>query len=64
MKILITGIAGFIGSHVVDKLIEGGHDVSVFDVVPSHRNDVLYQNLDMMDLADLKVKRTGEFEFD
>ena len=31
MKILVTGGAGFIGSHVVDAYIEAGHDVVVVD---------------------------------
>ena len=31
MKILITGGAGFIGSHLVDRLVADGHDIVVLD---------------------------------
>jgi UDP-glucose 4-epimerase len=35
MRILVTGGAGFIGSHVVDRFIERGHDVAVLDNLSS-----------------------------
>jgi dTDP-L-rhamnose 4-epimerase len=40
MKILVTGGAGFIGSHTTDRLLELGHDVIVLDALtqPVHRD--------------------------
>lgn len=35
MKILVTGGAGFIGSHVVDRCVEAGHGVAVVDDLSS-----------------------------
>jgi len=31
MRILVTGGAGFIGSHIVDQYIAAGHEVSIVD---------------------------------
>src|SRR6185436_15395227 len=41
MKILITGGAGFIGSHLADRLIAQGHDVCVIDNYATGRRDNL-----------------------
>jgi dTDP-L-rhamnose 4-epimerase len=40
MRILVTGGAGFIGSHTCDRLVELGHEVSVLDALtaPVHRD--------------------------
>jgi dTDP-L-rhamnose 4-epimerase len=35
MKVLITGGAGFIGSHLADRLLADGHDVRAFDNLDS-----------------------------
>ncbi len=39
MKILVTGVAGFIGSNVVDAYIEAGHEVAVVDNLHSGVRD-------------------------
>lgn len=39
MKIIVTGGAGFIGSHITDLLVERGHTVVVFDNLSSGRRE-------------------------
>jgi UDP-glucose 4-epimerase len=41
MKILITGGAGFVGSHLADKLFNEGHEITVIDDLSTGR----YQNV-------------------
>src|SRR5262245_61840208 len=54
MRILITGGAGYIGSHTVRQLLARGHEVTVFDNLSAgHRQAVPAERLTVGDLRDI-----------
>jgi len=65
MKVLVTGGAGFIGSHTVDALIKEGHDVRILDNLqkPVHLNgkpSYIPKDAEFI-LGDVRNKRIVEY---
>lgn len=59
MKILITGGAGFIGSHVADLYIENGHEVAILDNLSTGKKEFVnklakFYQTDITNQADVK----------
>jgi len=59
MKYLVTGGAGFIGSHLTDKLIQQGHQVLIIDNLSTGKKENLnpqadFHNLDIRDFDKIK----------
>ena len=64
MHLLVTGGAGFIGSHVTDALVHAGHDVHVLDDLSSGRRENVNEKatLHVLDISDAKVAELFEQE--
>jgi UDP-glucose 4-epimerase len=60
MNILVTGASGFIGSHLVDVLLEEGHSVKIYDVdTPKYGQKCVFIKGDVLDLVRLEKETVG-----
>jgi len=72
MRILVTGGAGFIGSHLCDRLLKAGHRVAIVDDLSLGRRENLAQLLERDDVSFCEMSvlapefeeffRAGDFE--
>lgn len=60
MRVVVTGGAGYIGSHVVNSLIAHGHEPIVIDNLSTGRRDFIPHGvpLNVMDVSDLNAMKT------
>ena len=58
MRTLVTGGAGFIGSHLVDELIEDGHEVVVIDNLSTGKKENINPKAEFhnVDICDMHIK--------
>ena len=67
MKYVVTGGAGFIGSHIVKNLVNSGHFVTVVDNLhtgkienlASVKNKIKFEKEDILDLLGIKSEENN-----
>lgn len=59
MRVLVTGGAGFIGSHIVDRLIQEGHKVSIIDNLSTGKTENLNREAEFykLDIENPRIEK-------
>lgn len=59
MRVLVTGGAGFIGSHIVDRLVQEGHKVSIIDNLSTGKTENLNREAEFykLDIENPRIEK-------
>ncbi len=58
-NVLVTGGAGFIGSHLVDRFIENGSNIAVFDNLSSGKMEFIEKHLENPNFTLIEGESSG-----
>ena len=61
-KFIVTGGAGFIGSHLVDRLVEKGHKVIVIDNLSNGRISNLNKSIDKIKFVKQNIQNSKKID--
>jgi UDP-glucose 4-epimerase len=59
VKVIVTGGCGFIGSHMVDRLLQEGHEVTVIDNMSTGRRSNLDHIKDQVEIIEADIGKVG-----
>ena len=62
MKVIVTGGAGFIGSHLVDSLLEDKHEVIILDNLSTGRLENINHIIDKVKFINCELSERGSWE--
>lgn len=63
MKVLVTGGAGFIGSHIVERLVKDGHEVVAYDNLSSGKRENLAHIGPKVELIEADVRDAPQLDY-